>query len=70
MSTTINVKIAPAFAAPTKGIRQLVQLSDFRNCKTNVNIGIFFDGTNNNRLRDMPALAHSNVARLSDAYRG
>ncbi|SFB83727.1 hypothetical protein [Collimonas sp. OK412] len=38
-------------------------------CDFNLNIGIFFDGTDNNKERDMEASAQSNVARLSDAYR-
>ncbi|MEM4988940.1 DUF2235 domain-containing protein [Collimonas sp. H4R21] len=38
-------------------------------CDFNLNIGIFFDGTDNNKERDIEALAQSNIARLSDAYR-
>ncbi|WP_211473855.1 T6SS phospholipase effector Tle1-like catalytic domain-containing protein [Collimonas humicola] len=38
-------------------------------CKSILNVGIFFDGTDNNLERDKPQLSHSNVARLSDAYR-
>ncbi|GAC1546435.1 MAG: hypothetical protein NVS3B11_03190 [Collimonas sp.] len=38
-------------------------------CEYTLNIGIFFDGTNNNRDVDMKTDAQSNVARLYDAYR-
>ncbi|WP_211468143.1 T6SS phospholipase effector Tle1-like catalytic domain-containing protein, partial [Collimonas silvisoli] len=38
-------------------------------CEYTLNIGIFFDGTNNNRDADMGKDAQSNVARLFDAYR-
>lgn len=38
-------------------------------CDTHVNVGIFFDGTNNNMDRDRPQLGHSNVVVLYDAYK-
>ena len=38
-------------------------------CDTQVHVGIFFDGTNNNMVRDRPKLGHSNVVVLYDAYR-
>ena len=38
-------------------------------CDTQVHVGIFFDGTNNNMERDRPKLGHSNVVVLYDAYR-
>jgi hypothetical protein len=41
---------------------------DCSDCKTILNIGIFFDGTDNSRERDMGRLGHSNIARLYDAY--
>lgn len=37
-------------------------------CDFNLNIGIFFDGTDNNKERDSKIRAQSNVARLHDAY--
>ncbi|MDD1965953.1 DUF2235 domain-containing protein [Pseudomonas putida] len=37
-------------------------------CTTEFHLGFFFDGTNNNRERDIPKQAHSNVARLYDTY--
>lgn len=42
--------------------------ADTANCKQNIFIGMFFDGTNNNMLRDMP-LGHSNIACLYNAHR-
>lgn len=37
-------------------------------CCEEMDIGIFFDGTNNNRDRDFSRMAHSNVARLFDVF--
>src|SRR3979490_2534144 len=37
-------------------------------CPTEFHMGFFFDGTNNNRERDTPKQAHSNVARLYDIF--
>lgn len=37
-------------------------------CETCITIGVFFDGTGNNRSADYSRMSHSNVARLSDAY--
>ncbi|QJE00763.1 DUF2235 domain-containing protein [Massilia forsythiae] len=57
--------------APTNGITQVIPQHsiDFKKCEININIGLFFDGTNNNRENDFPKLAHSNIARLYRAYR-
>lgn len=37
-------------------------------CCTDLFVGVFFDGTNNNRDRDTGKQAHSNVARLAALY--
>ena len=39
-------------------------------CEKDIFIGMFFDGTNNNKYRDTPGFSHSNVARLYEAYPG
>ena len=39
-------------------------------CSQDIFIGVFFDGTNNNKFRDTPGHGHSNVARLYEAYPG
>ena len=39
-------------------------------CTKDIFIGVFFDGTNNNKYRDTPGFAHSNVARLYEVYPG
>jgi hypothetical protein len=39
-------------------------------CTRDIHIGVFFDGTNNNKYRDRPGRSHSNVARLYEAYPG
>jgi hypothetical protein len=38
-------------------------------CIQEIHVGIFFDGTNNNMLRDKPVQAHSNIVSLYDAHR-
>lgn len=38
-------------------------------CEGRINIGLFFDGTNNNFFRDKFKQGHSNVARLFVAYK-
>ena len=39
-------------------------------CDQDIYLGIFFDGTNNNKFRDEPGKSHSNVARLYEAFPG
>lgn len=39
-------------------------------CDKDIFIGIFFDGTNNNKYRDTPGHGHSNVARLYEVFPG
>jgi len=39
-------------------------------CMHHVHIGLFFDGTNNNKYRDLPIHCASNVARLFEAFTG
>lgn len=37
-------------------------------CTKEIHVGVFFDGTNNNRQRDQPEKSHTNVAVLFDAH--
>ncbi|MFC3531098.1 T6SS phospholipase effector Tle1-like catalytic domain-containing protein [Vogesella facilis] len=39
-------------------------------CQQDIFIGVFFDGTGNNKYRDTAYFKHSNVARLYEAYAG
>jgi hypothetical protein len=39
-------------------------------CHQDIYLGVFFDGTNNNKYRDTPGFSHSNVARLYEVYPG
>ena len=43
-------------------------ISNNMECCTSLHLGFFFDGTNNNKERDTPKQAHSNVARLFDVF--
>ncbi|WP_211454123.1 T6SS phospholipase effector Tle1-like catalytic domain-containing protein [Collimonas antrihumi] len=38
-------------------------------CQKYVNIGLFFDGTNNNMVRDEPSQCHTNIVKLYKAHR-
>ncbi len=39
-------------------------------CEQEIYLGFFFDGTNNNKFRDVKGNSQSNVARLFDAFIG
>lgn len=39
-------------------------------CAKDIFIGVFFDGTNNNKYRDTLSFSQSNVARLYEVYPG
>lgn len=41
---------------------------DTNECEATIQVGLFFDGTGNNRKRDEPKLSHSNIARLCTTY--
>lgn len=43
---------------------------DALRCREDIYIGVFFDGTNNNKYRDSGHFSHSNVARLYEAFPG
>ncbi|MQR00244.1 T6SS phospholipase effector Tle1-like catalytic domain-containing protein [Glaciimonas soli] len=43
--------------------------TDIPPCQKNVNIGVFFDGTNNNMIRDEPIGSHTNVVKLYKAHK-
>ncbi|CAJ0736936.1 phospholipase effector Tle1 domain-containing protein [Ralstonia mannitolilytica] len=58
-----------ALTQDEKGRCMASQLGEFSGqCTQEFRIGFFFDGTNNNKDRDMPKQAHSNVARLYDIF--
>ncbi|MFC5476299.1 T6SS phospholipase effector Tle1-like catalytic domain-containing protein [Paraherbaspirillum soli] len=38
-------------------------------CQCFVKIGLFFDGTNNNRIRDEPLKCHTNIVKLFNAHK-
>ncbi|USX14227.1 DUF2235 domain-containing protein [Oxalobacteraceae bacterium OTU3CAMAD1] len=64
------VKIAATLVAPTKLVNLVKprHLIDSSKCECYVDIGFFFDGTNNNGKNDKPKLGHSNIVRLYDSY--
>ena len=70
MKMAMNFTVAPTMKAPTAAITRVEPhlVTDCSKCEGNINVGLFFDGTNNNRDADLPSLRHTNVARLYDAY--
>ncbi len=65
-----DVILTATNSAPVKDIKRVVSERgyDFKKCEAALNIGLFFDGTNNNMDRDAPTHAHTNVARLYSIY--
>ena len=68
---TADIPISATKTAPTANIRRVVPQvdCDLKNCETILNIGLFFDGTNNNKDRDSPSRSNSNIARLYETYK-
>lgn len=70
MSPDMSFKIAPTMKAPLDSIVRVEQktLTDCAKCEGNINLGLFFDGTNNNMYSHSASLGDSNIARLFNAY--
>ena len=78
---TVTVRAAPmrviGSAAENLGFSIQDAMSQIRfmdctpqpNCSVPLKIGVFFDGTNNNRNRDEPKRCHSNIVRLFNAHK-
>ncbi|RYZ79524.1 MAG: hypothetical protein EOP06_27040, partial [Proteobacteria bacterium] len=62
--------ISPTRDAPINELSKITPHVDFsiKKCECPANIGIFFDGTNNNKDRDVQYLGDTNIARLYDLY--
>lgn len=69
--TQSKTMISSTRTAPTSTLTSVAPQYnwDFKKCEAVLNIGIFFDGTNNNKIRDMPHFGDTNIARLHDSYR-
>jgi len=65
-----NALASPARNPPVTSITRVVPRfqSDFKKCEVHLNIGLFFDGTRNNREADTASYSHSNIARLYNLY--
>lgn len=70
MNKEMNFKVAPTMKAPVAAIVPVepTLLTDCAKCEGNINLGLFFDGTNNNMAADSRNLADSNIVRLFNAY--
>lgn len=71
MNEALTFTVAPTRVAPVEGIRAADPhgMTNCAKCEMNINLGIFFDGTNNNRDADKPDLKHTNVVRLWETYK-
>jgi len=68
-TSTITSKFSTSYSAPTKGINPHIPPScDGAKCEAVIQIGTFFDGTDNNRRRDEPIYGETNIARLAESY--
>ena len=65
LNSTIDVVRQAPGAVPVR-IPQVVPRCEL--CEGRLVLGVFFDGTGNNRDLDLPQKKHSNVARLYAAY--
>ncbi|RFP09095.1 DUF2235 domain-containing protein [Duganella sp. BJB488] len=70
MEDNISCKFSASEHVRTENIKDGASnsLPEPSKCEILLNLGVFFDGTKNNRRADYPGLSHSNIARLSDAY--
>jgi hypothetical protein len=70
LNTLTDFKVAATMAAPIANVKRIEPevIADCSRCEGNVNIGIFFDGTDNNWNRDEPKLGHTNIVRLFRSY--
>jgi len=66
----VNAISAPTRNAPVEEIRRVnpIYPYDLKKCEVHVNIGLFFDGTKNNKNKDIGSRSHSNIARLHEIY--
>lgn len=57
--------------APVSAVRQReTVICDAASCEMTIQLGVFFDGTGNNAIKDEAKMALSNIVRLHDAYIG
>lgn len=70
MSKAMNFKVGATANAPVAAILpvEAALFTDCAKCEGNLNLGLFFDGTNNNSDADTGELKDSNVARLFRCY--
>lgn len=70
MIEEMNFKVAPTMKAPVASIVSVEPkvLTDCGKCEGNINLGLFFDGTNNNMESDSSKLGDSNIVRLFNTY--
>jgi hypothetical protein len=70
MKKTMNFTVGATLTSPVAAILPVepTLFTDCAKCEGNINLGLFFDGTNNNMDADAQDFCDSNVARLFNAY--
>lgn len=65
-----SVLVAPTKSAPVAHIKRVIPQIDcnLKKCEVSLSAGLFFDGTNNNKDRDIATFSSTNIARLHDIY--
>jgi hypothetical protein len=71
MNKELHFAVGPSMIAPIAAVRRVTPslVNNAEKCEVNINVGVFFDGTDNNDKRDSPKLGQTNVVRLFYAYR-
>lgn len=66
-----DVSVLPVENSPASKMRLVMPrfVPDFKKCEVNLNIGLFFDGTNNNKDRDAGSRSDTNISRLYNIYK-
>ncbi|MES2127136.1 MAG: DUF2235 domain-containing protein [Pseudomonadota bacterium] len=68
MTQKLNVSIGATIIPPLGAVKFVSHEFKSKDCMAELQVGIFFDGTNNNKDRDTPRLSDSNISRLFKAY--
>ncbi len=70
MNKGMNFTVSPTMRAPLAAIVPVEPklMTDSAKCEGYINLGLFFDGTNNNMDADSEDLGDSNIVRLFNAY--
>ncbi|MBB5202704.1 phospholipase effector Tle1 domain-containing protein, partial [Glaciimonas immobilis] len=70
ISDNVENEMTPNFAETCARMRKEARpTKNIPWCQQYINIGVFFDGTDNNRIRDEPLKSHTNIVKLFNAHK-